>query len=58
MQLLHVLEQQGHIKFWIEPSALNRAVSFQISGNVYKQLQPIFVREAMSPTVLITDIQE
>lgn len=58
MQLLHVLEQQGHIKFWKEPTALNRLVSFEISEKVYKQVRPIFAREAMSPITLIKDIQK
>ena len=58
MQVLQKLEKQGLIKFWNEPSSLNRAASFQISANMYQQLSTLLTEHNLNPSLLISDIQE
>lgn len=57
-QLLKSFEQQGVIKFWTEPSTLNRPASFQVSSSQYELISGVLADQGLTPTVLITDIQE
>lgn len=58
LQLLRNFENQGIIKFWSEPSGVNRPVSFQITNARFELLSGILATQSMEPTVLVTDVQE
>ena len=58
LRLLESFEREGAIKYWIEQSGLNRPTDFQISAKYFELLSGLLAEQALSPTILIDNIQE
>ncbi|XP_032791934.2 carboxypeptidase B [Daphnia magna] len=58
LRTLENFERQGTIKYWIHPAGLNRPASFQISASDFELVSNVLAEQALSPIVLIDNIQE
>lgn len=58
LQLLEDFESKGYIRYWNEPSVLNRQTSFQIPPSEYELIFSILAEQDLNPTILINDVQE
>ena len=52
------LESKAYIKYWNEPTGLNRQTSFHISPDDYELIFSILAEQDLNPTILINDVQE
>ncbi|EFX84965.1 hypothetical protein DAPPUDRAFT_194294 [Daphnia pulex] len=58
VQMLESFERKGLIKYWTQPSGLNRFASIQISAGNFELISNILAEQGLSPTILIDNIQE
>lgn len=58
LRVLESFERQGMIKYWIKPAGLSRLASFQISASDFELVSNVLAEQALSPIVLIDNIQE
>ena len=58
LQMLESFERKGLITYWNKPSGLNRLASIQISAGNFELISNILAEQALSPTILIDNIQE